>query len=263
MLRILTFVLLVIAGFYAIFSWTVPEFKNIGVSKDNFDKATLSFVSAEKRKASFQEIDQFINTQKDDVTKVMNYFPNLEQEDKILHALSLAEEKSGVLISDFKIEKGSVNEVLPVAEVAPVTTTMGTSEVPAEPLIPNDLRNKYVEVTILGTGTYASAKNFLQSIQDVERNFEVKSVSIGKDTSLQKEKGDEALFKDIVAIDVTLRFMFAKESLAKDDTIFASFESRSSEDMKTFGEKQSIFPVEGLRDLDFQGGRENPFVSVR
>lgn len=267
MLRILTFVLLVIAGFYMMFSWAVPEYQALDENKKKLDETKKAFENVQKRVESYNSIKQAIDTQKSKVLDIMNTIPQTEEEDKILHALSLAKEKSELLVNDFQIGEELAIESdaqQPATQDAPsLGSVIGQDGTPEVMVTPNELRKKYVKVTVLGVGTYASVKSFIQSIQGIERNFEVAFISVDKkkDESATQENSDA--LKDVVEVDMTLRFGFAQKSLAKSDTILESFETKTLDPIQTFKREQVVFPDGGLRDLEYQKSRENPFLSVQ
>ncbi len=264
MIRIALFICSILAVFFVIFQWILPGFSKIEEEKLLLNEAKNTLNTLEERIATFEKITTFFEGNTQMTSLASAYLPESGYEDRILNALSLAGQNSGLYIQKL-VSTGTEQSTLQ----AQIPYTAET-DADGAPTTPNQLRMKNLEVTFTGIGTYENMKQFLSNLSSLERGFKSSLISIQKAEILEEfaDTSDDTLASlskkdDVLQMNVTLSFLYATKSLAKGEDILASFDpaSRSLTSLETMSKRETVFPIGGLNDLPYTlEGKANPFL---
>lgn len=243
MLRIALFILSIIGVFFVVFQWLIPSYEDMGKNKEDLKQAQEMLVDLEEKMTNVDNLSQAFKEDSTNVTLAYNYLPEEGKEDRVLNALSLVGQNSGVFI----------NDVASSGETVKSTSQRVTSS--EETIGKNALRQKYFEVSIQNVGSYESFKQFFRNIASLERDVQIVETTINQNE-------DEQFDADALVSDIVLRFSYANNSLATPEVILEDFKKRSIDDLTVVKQGDEVFPIGGLKDLEFEkGGRENPFFA--
>lgn len=260
MIRIALFICSILAIFFVIFQWLIPGFSEMKEEKVVLNEAKTSLENIQNRINNFEKITSFFERNTNMNSLATSYLPESGYEDRILNALALAGENSGLYIEGLTSTGGAKSSQTGISSIVEVATE--------DVGIQNQLRMKNLEVTFTGVGGYESVKQFLSNIASLERGFQSSLVTIEKydeeEAGLNQNSSTKiGTDENVLKMEITLNFLYATKSLANWETMLESFDpsSRSLSSLENITKKENIFPVGGLNDLQYTtGGKENPFL---
>jgi hypothetical protein len=258
MIRIALFICSILAVFFVIFQWMLPSFSEMKEDKIVLNETKLSLENMQNRIDTFEKMTVFFEKNTNMDSLAISYLPESGYEDRILNALTLAGENSGLYIEGLT-SVGATQSSQTDAPSTPIEVATDDAG------IQNQLRMKNLEITFTGVGGYESVKQFLSNLASLERGFESSLVAIEKydEEDSSQESSLKDTDKDALKMEITLNFLYATRSLANWESILESFDpsSRSLSSLEDITKKENIFPVGGLNDLQYTtGGKVNPFL---